>query len=144
MKSLEERVADSFRLQAVMATMGAELLRVAPGEVEIGMPYDAAFSQQHGFLHAGAVATVLDSACGYAAYSLMPEDAGVLSIEFKINLLSPAKGDRFRFHGLVLKAGRTVTVCEGKAYAVQEGAEKLIASMTCTLMTVLGRQDVVG
>ena len=138
------RVAASFQKQAVMATFGAELARVVPGEVEIQMPYRADLAQQHGFLHAGVVATVLDSACGYAALALMPPEAGVLSIEFKINLLAPAKGERFRFVGTVLKAGRTITVAEGKTYALDQGGEKLVASMTCTLMTVLGRQDVVG
>jgi uncharacterized protein (TIGR00369 family) len=144
MVSAEARVADSFKRQAVMRTLNAELKRVAPGEVEIGMPYDPALTQQHGFLHAGIVATVMDSACGYAAFSMMPEDAGVLSIEFKINLLAPAKGSYFRFVGQVLKSGRTITVCEGRAYAVDDDGEKLVSSMTCTVMTIQGREGISG
>ena len=101
-------------------------------------------TQQHGFLHAGVVSTALDSACGYAAFSLMPEDAAVLTIEFKINLLAPAKGERFRMEGRVLKPGRTITVCEGRAYALQDQKETLIATMNCTLMTVMGRTDIRG
>src|SRR5690242_20106898 len=107
MTPLFDRIAASFQRQQVMATLGATLVAVTPGEVEIAMAYDPAFTQQHGFLHAGVIATVLDSACGYAAFTLMPEDAGVLSIEFKTNLLKPARGQRFRFVGHVLKPGRT-------------------------------------
>ena len=139
-----QRVRDSFALQGAMGTIGAALGNIAPGEVEILLDWAPGLTQQHGFLHAGMVATALDSACGYAGFTLMPPDAGVLTIEFKINLLAPAKGERFRFVGTVLKAGRTITVAEGKAYALAEGGEKLVASMTCTLMTVLGRSDVVG
>jgi uncharacterized protein (TIGR00369 family) len=139
--SLHERVAETFRRQRVMATLGAELVDVQPGQITIDLPYDEALTQQHGFLHAGVVAAVMDSACGYAAYTLMPEDAGVLSIEFKTNLLAPAKGQRFRFVGTVIKAGRTISVCEGKAYNDQD---KLIATMTCTLMTIKDREGVVG
>ncbi len=142
--TIDPRVAESFELQRVMATFGAELTRAVPGEVEIMMPFDERLTQQHGFLHAGVIATVLDSACGYAAYSLMPEGAGVLSIEFKINLLAPARGQRFRFVARVLKPGRTITVAEGQAFAIADGAEKLVASMTCTLMTIHGRDGVVG
>lgn len=141
---LLERLAASFRRQEVMATFGASLGRVAPGEVEIHLPFSRALTQQHGFLHAGVVATVLDSACGYAAYSLMPPDAGVLSIEFKANLLAPAKGESFRFEGRVVKAGRTISVCDGRAFARQGEAEKLVATMSCTLMTIRDREGVVG
>lgn len=136
-----ERTLASFRRQQVMATFGAELVEARAGFVAIELPFNEALTQQHGFLHAGVVATVMDSACGYAAYTLMPEDAGVLSIEFKTNLLAPARGQRFRFEGTVLKAGRTITVCEGKAFA-DDG--KLVASMTCTLMTIRDREGVVG
>lgn len=142
MDAIQTRVSKSFAQQAVMRTLGAALVRVAPGEVEISMPFDAALTQQHGFLHAGVVTTALDSACGYAALSLMPPEAGVLSVEFKVNLLAPARGDRFRFVGSVLKAGRTLTVCEGRAFGIDGEAEKLIASMTCTLMTVRGREGI--
>lgn len=144
MSAVDPRVAASFARQQVMATFGATLTRAVAGEVEITMPFEPRLTQQHGFLHAGVVATVLDSACGYAAYTLMPEGAGVLSIEFKTNLLAPARGERFRFAGRVIKPGRTITVAEGHAYAVDEGVEKLVSTMTCTLMVVQGRPEVVG
>jgi len=136
------RVQDSFALQGAMATIGAQLVQVQPGRVTIELAWAAALSQQHGFLHAGMVATALDSACGYAGFTLMPADAGVLTIEFKINLLAPAKGQRFRMVGQVIKPGRTVTVTEGRAYAIDNGHEKLVATMGATLMTITGREDV--
>ena len=139
-----QRVEDSFALQGVMQTLGARLEKLEPGAVDIGLAWDRSLTQQHGFLHAGVVSTALDSACGYAAFSLMPEDAAVLTIEFKINLLAPAKGERFRMEGRVLKPGRTITVCEGRAYALQDQKETLIATMNCTLMTVMGRIDIRG
>lgn len=92
-------------------------------------------------MHAGVVATALDSACGYAGLTLMPEDAAVLTIEFKINLLAPSAGERFRMEGRVLKPGRTITVCEGRAFALQGEQEKLVATMACTLMAVSGREQ---
>jgi uncharacterized protein (TIGR00369 family) len=136
------RVRDSFALQGAMATLGASLTSITPGRVVIELDWAAALSQQHGFLHAGMVATALDSACGYAGFTLMPADAGVLTIEYKINLLAPAKGQRFRMVGQVIKPGRTVTVTEGRAYAIDGGTEKLIATMGATLMTIVGRDDV--
>ena len=136
------RVRDSFALQGAMGTLGASLADIAPGRVVIELDWAAGLSQQHGFLHAGMVATALDSACGYAGFTLMPEGAGVLTIEFKINLLAPAKGQRFRMVGQVLKPGRTITVTEGRAYAIDGGREKLIATLGATLMTITGRDDV--
>ncbi len=136
------RVRDSFAMQGAMTTLGASLADVTPGRVVVELPWSAALSQQHGFLHAGMVATALDTACGYAGFTLMPQDAGVLTIEFKINLLAPAKGQRFRMVGQVVKPGRTVTVTEGRAYAIDGGTEKLIATMGATLMTIVGRDDV--
>ncbi len=136
------RVQDSFALQGAMGTLGASLGEVAPGTVEILLGWAPGLTQQHGFLHAGMVATALDSACGYAGFTLMPEGAGVLTIEFKINLLAPAKGQRFRMVGQVVKPGRTITVTEGRAYAIDQGREKLIATMGATLMTITGRDDV--
>lgn len=133
----EDRVRDSFSRQAVMATMGAELTRISPGTVEIEMPFDARLTQQHGYLHAGVISTMLDSACGYAAYSVMPAGAAVLTIEFKVNLLSPGQGERFLFHGTVTKPGRTIVVADGQAYAYSpDGEAKLIATMTATSMVV--------
>jgi uncharacterized protein (TIGR00369 family) len=137
-----DRVRASFARQAAMKTIGASLAAVEPGRVVIELPWAQGLTQQHGFLHAGMVATGLDSACGYAGFSLMPADAAVLTIEYKINLLAPAQGQRFRMEGVVIKPGRTVTVAEGRAWAVEEGREKLIATMACTLMAVVGRADV--
>jgi uncharacterized protein (TIGR00369 family) len=140
----EARVRASFARQAAMESLGITILRLAAGEIELAMPYNAAFTQQHGFVHAGIMATALDSACGYAAFSLMPADAGVLTVEFKTNLLAPAKGELFTFRGHVLKPGRTITVCEAQAFAHDGGASKLVASMTGTLITLLDRESVRG
>lgn len=138
---VEARTRDSFARQPAMATIGATLESVAPGHVVIAMAHRADLTQQHGFLHAGIVSTALDSACGYAAFTLMPPDAAVLTIEFKINLLAPARGPLLRFEGRVAKAGRTISVVEGKAFqrAAPQAEETLVASMTATVMTVLGR-----
>ncbi|HZC08298.1 MAG TPA: PaaI family thioesterase [Ktedonobacterales bacterium] len=138
----EQRVRDSFARQRVMETMGATLLRVAPGEVDIELPFREELTQQHGFLHAGVVTTIVDSACGYAALSLMPPGAGVLTIEFKLNLLAPASGERMIARGRVTKPGRTITVSTGDVFAVRNGSEKLIATMTTTIMTIHNRPGV--
>jgi len=140
----EQRVRESFARQGAMETLGACLTRIEAGAVDIELPWALTLTQQHGFVHAGMVATALDSACGYAAFTLMPADAAVLTIEFKINLLAPAQGQNFRMEGRVLKPGRTITVCEGRAYALQDGHEKLVATMGCTLMTVSGRHAIQG
>lgn len=132
----EQRVRASFARQAVMATLGATLLRVAPGEVDIAAPYRADLAQQHGFLHAGILATILDSACGYAAFSLMPAGSAVLSIEFKINLLAPAAGERLIARGRVVRAGRTITVSTADGVMERDGEEKLVATMQGTMMCV--------
>ncbi|MAZ85188.1 MAG: phenylacetic acid degradation protein [Hoeflea sp.] len=139
-----ERVRESFARQNVMRTIGAELTNVDYGTVEIEMPYSDALTQQHGFLHAGILSTVLDSACGYAALSVMPEESAVLTIEFKINLLSPGRGDRFLFRGEVTKPGSNIIVSDGRGYAIGDGPAKLIASMTSTLMVVRGREGLDG
>lgn len=138
-----QRVRASFERQGAMKTLGATLAEVQPGRVVIELDWAAHLTQQHGFLHAGMVATALDSACGYAGFTLMADDAAVLTIEFKTNLLAPAKGQRFRMVGQVVKPGRTITVCEGKAYAIDDGREKLVATMGCTLMAVVGRDGIV-
>jgi uncharacterized protein (TIGR00369 family) len=141
----EERVRKSFARQSVMTTIGAELTLVTPGTVEIEVAYSGALTQQHGFLHAGIISTALDSACGYAAFSMMPENAAVLTIEFKVNLLAPGKGERFLFRGSVTKPGRTIVVADGQAYAfASDGEAKLIATMTGTMMTVVGRDGIEG
>ncbi|HUH83969.1 MAG TPA: PaaI family thioesterase [Stellaceae bacterium] len=141
----EERVRASFARQKVMATLGIEIARLGPGNIELATPLDAAFTQQHGFVHAGIIGTALDSACGYAAFSLMPADAAVLTVEFKTNLLAPAKGRRFLFRAGVVKPGRTLTVCEARAFACDatDGSERLVASMTGTLMAVFERHGIV-
>ena len=139
-----QRVRDSFALQGAMGTLRANLTHLQAGAVDISFDWAQALTQQHGFVHAGMLATAMDSACGYAGFSLMPEDAGVLTIEFKINLLAPAKGERFRCEGRVLKPGRTIMVTEGKAYAIEADKEKLIATMHCTLMVVQGRPTLAG
>jgi uncharacterized protein (TIGR00369 family) len=136
------RVHESFARQGAMQTLGARLGLVAPGAVDIELDWAAGLTQQHGFVHAGMVATALDSACGYAGLTLMAEDAAVLTIEFKINLLAPARGERFRMEGRVLKPGRTITVCEGRAFALDATQEKLVATMGCTLMAVSGRENI--
>lgn len=143
-----QRVQESFGLQGAMRTLGASLETIAPGRVVIGMAHRPELTQQHGFVHAGMVAAALDSACGFAAFTLMPADAGVLTIEFKINLLAPARGPLLRFEGVVTKSGRTISVVDGRAYQLEPGSEhdkdaqKLIATMTATVMTVVGRDDV--
>ena len=137
-----DRVRASFARQTAMATLGIELVAIDAGAVELRMPYAARLTQQHGFIHAGIVSTALDTACGYAAFSLMPADAAVLTVEFKVNLLAPARGEHFVFRARVLKPGRTLTVCEAHAFAHEAGREKLIASMTGTLMAVYGRDGV--
>ena len=121
------RVEASFNQQQVMKTLGVKIESLQPGEIELMVPYGVAYTQQHGFMHAGIIATVLDNACGYAAFSLMPDDAAILTVEFKTNLLAPARGERFLFRGKVVKPGRTITVCEAQAFAVGGGEEKLIA-----------------
>jgi uncharacterized protein (TIGR00369 family) len=138
----ENRVRASFARQRVMQTLGIEIARLAPGEIDLAMAYDAAYSQQHGFTHAGIISAALDSACGYAAFSLMAPDAAVLTVEFKTNLLAPASGERFLFRARVVKPGRTLTVCEAQAFAVIDKSERLIATMTGTLMAVYGRQGI--
>ena len=139
-----QRVQESFALQGAMQTLGAQITHLAAGAVDIGFDWAPGLTQQHGFIHAGMLSAALDSACGYAGFSLMPEDAGVLTIEFKINLLAPAQGQRFRCEGRVLKPGRTIVVTEGRAYAIDNGQEKLCATMQCTLMAVHGREGIAG
>ena len=131
------RVRTSFGEQRVMATIGASLTHVGPGEVDITLPFRDDLTQQDGFLHAGMLATVADSACGYAAYTLMPATANVLSIEFKINMLAPAVGSSVVARARVIRAGRTITVCHADVFALRDGQEKLVASMVGTMMTVL-------
>lgn len=136
------RVRTSFERQRVMAELGMTLVQIDAGRVELELAFDPKLTQQHGFMHAGIIATGLDSACGYAAFSLMPADAGVLTVEYKINFLAPASGDRFRLIGTVVKAGRTLTVCQGEAIGLRAEKRQLVATMTSTVMAVRGRSDV--
>jgi len=137
---MRARVRASFARQVMMTTLGAELVSVERGRVELAIPYDARFTQQHGFLHAGAVAAVLDSACGYAAFSVMPPEAAVLTVSYAINLLAPAAGERFRMIGTVTRAGRTLVVCRGDAFA--DTASTPFAVMQATLTAVYDRPGI--
>ena len=136
---MQARVRESFARQAAMATIGAEIAHLAPGEVDLRMPYRADLTQQHGFLHAGIIATLADSACGYAAFTRMPPEAGVVSVEFKLNLMAPAAGDAFVARARVRKAGRTLVVVAADVFAEKAGEERLIACMQGTMMTLLDR-----
>jgi uncharacterized protein (TIGR00369 family) len=140
----EVAVRDSFAKQQLMATIGARLTVVAAGEIEIRVPFRRDLTQQHGFLHAGVVASALDSACGYAALSLMPAGVGVLTVEFKTNLLAPASGQELIARGRVVRSGRTITVCQAEALMLSNGTETLTATMLATIMTLRDRPNVVG
>ncbi|MEN9433252.1 MAG: hypothetical protein RLZZ422_841 [Pseudomonadota bacterium] len=135
---LFERIHESFNRQALMHTLGAQLTSVEAGQVVISMPFNSALTQQHGFIHAGVVTTLVDNACGYAALSMMPDNAAVLTVEFKTNFISPAQGEYFIAKGRVLKPGKTLMVCAGDVFAVTQGKEKLIATM---LATMIVRED---
>jgi uncharacterized protein (TIGR00369 family) len=138
-----DRVRASFARQRIMQTLNIEIVGLHPGQIELTMPFAPEFTQQHGFIHAGIIATVLDSACGYAALSLMPAEAAVLTVEFKTNLIPPAKGEQVAFRAHVLKPGRTLTVCDARAFAFdRKRMERLVASMTGTLMAVYDREGV--
>lgn len=131
---------DTFERQRAMRTFGISITRLEPGDVELAMPYSPDFTQQNGFVHAGVITAGLDNACGIAAFTLMPPGSDVLTVEFKTNLLAPAKGQRFVFRSAVVKPGRTLTVCEGRAYAEQDDVETLVATMTGTLMALPRRE----
>jgi uncharacterized protein (TIGR00369 family) len=135
------RVRASFARQAMMQTIGAVLETVAAGRAEISLPFRSDLTQQHGYLHAGVVATIADSACGYAAYSLMPADASVLTVEYKINLLAPATGDRFIARAAVIRPGRTLTVVEADVFGSADGDERRIATMLATIIAVRDGAD---
>lgn len=135
----DARVRASFAKQRLMATIGAVVDEVRPGHVTLRMPFREELTQQHGFLHAGTIAALGDSACGYAALSLMPKDAGVLSIEFKVNMLAPAKGDAIVARAEVIRPGRNIMVCRADVFSRMDGTDKLIAAMQATMMVVTGR-----
>jgi len=129
----------TFARQQAMRTLRISIARLEPGEVELSMPYSLDWTQQNGFVHAGVITAGLDTACGIAAFTLMPAGCDVLTVEFKTNLLAPARGDRFFFRAYVVKPGRTLTVCEARGFALDGGAETLIATMTGTLMAMMPR-----
>jgi uncharacterized protein (TIGR00369 family) len=135
---IEERVRASFAKQTIMTTIGATIVAVRPGEVEIVLPFAEHLLQQHGFVHAGVVATIVDSACGYAALSVMPREAAVLTTEFKLHLLSPAKGERLRAIGRVVRGGKKLVISLGEVFAEEGGSSKQVALMTTTMMVVDG------
>jgi uncharacterized protein (TIGR00369 family) len=138
-----ERVRASFGRQRAMTFLGAQLRLVEPGRTEIVLPYRQELSQQHGFIHAGIVTAIADSACGYAALSLMPPGVGVLTIEFKVNLLNPAAGARLVARGQVVKPGRAIMVCTGEVTAEQDvGAARPAALMQATMMVMRDRPGV--
>jgi uncharacterized protein (TIGR00369 family) len=134
--NFDARVRASFDKQRLMRTIGAVVEEVAPGRVTLRLPFRDDLTQQHGFLHAGTIAALADSACGYAALSLMPADAAVLSIEFKVNMLAPAKGDAIVARGEVIRAGRTIMACRADDVSIQGADEKLVAAMQGTMMVV--------
>lgn len=134
--AFQSRIFASFERQQVMRLLNARLVAVEPGLARIELPFSTTLTQQNGYIHAGILTTIADSACGYAAFTLMPPGSGVLSIEFKVNFLSPALGEKFIGTGKVIRAGKTITVCSGEVHAVNGGTEKLVAAMQATMMTV--------
>jgi uncharacterized protein (TIGR00369 family) len=140
--TFQARVQASFAKQGLMRTLGASLVQITPGTVEIALPASPSVSQQHGFVHAGAVAAIADTAAGYAALTLMPAGTGVLTAEYKINLVAPAKGERIIARGRVVKAGRTLTLAQAEVFAESGGGEKLVALLTATLMSIAGRDGI--
>jgi uncharacterized protein (TIGR00369 family) len=141
-EAMLERVRGSFDRQRMMATLGVEVITVEPGRVELALRHDDRFTQQHGFLHAGAVASVLDTACGYAAYTVMPPESAVLTATYTINLLAPAAGHRFVLTGEVVRAGRTLVVCRGEAFA--DGSQRPFAVMQATMTVLVNRPGISG
>ena len=140
----EAKVRESFGKQTAMQTLGAVINLVAPGEVEIEMPYRADLAQQHGFIHGGIVTAIVDSACGYAAFSLSAPETAVLTVEYKVNFVAPAKGNLLLARGEVVRPGATITVCKGDVLAYDDGEEKLVASMLTTMMLMPNRPDLAG
>ena len=140
--AMEARLRSSFAKQGLMQLFGASITRIAPGQVEISLAPKPELSQQHGFVHGGALAAIADSAAGYAALSLMPANSGVLTTEMKINFLAPAAGDHIIARGKVLKAGRTLSLVQTEIFAVMADQERLIAFLTATFMTMENRDGI--
>ncbi|RFU37151.1 PaaI family thioesterase [Actinomadura logoneensis] len=135
------RIQDSFDRQGLMAHLGARLSRIEPGRVHIVLPARPEVTQQNGYVHAGATSAIADTAGGYAAYTLFPDDTSVLTVEYKINLLAPAEGDHIEAVGTVLKPGRTLTVCNLEVFGVRDGERKLVATGQQTLICLPKRPD---
>jgi len=142
--NFEGRIRDSFARQGLMKLMGARLTLVEPGCVEIEMPFSETLTQQHGFFHAGGLASIVDTAGGFAASTLFGAEDGVLTVEFKLNLMSPADGDLLVARGEVVKAGRTLTVTKGEVFVRKDGQIKTCALMQQTLMRIVGQTGIVG
>ncbi len=140
----ENRVRASFGRQKLMGVIGAELTRLVPGEAEISLKYRDDLTQQHGFVHAGIIATIADTASGYAAFSLMPADAAVLTVEYKINLISPAVGELFIARGRVIRPGKRLSVCTAEVMAYHQGQGKVVATMLATLMALPNQEGLTG
>ena len=139
-----ERIRHSFGRQGLMTHLGAVMTKVEPGIVEIEMPFTDVLTQQHGFYHAGGIAAVVDTAGGFAGASLFAAEDGVLTVEFKLNLLSPADGDLLIARGEVIKPGRTLTITKGEVFIRKNGKTKLCALMQQTLMRIVGKSGIVG
>jgi uncharacterized protein (TIGR00369 family) len=136
------RVRASFDRQGMMTTLGVEVTAVERGKVVMSLGHDERLTQQHGFLHAGAVTSVLDTACGYAAFSVMPPEAAVLTVSFTVNLMAPAAGERFTITGEVVRAGRTLVVCRGEAFA--DASQRPFAIMQATMTAIYGKAGISG
>ncbi len=137
----KNKVRESFERQQFMTYINAELVEVLPGYCEIHIPYDSNLTQQHGYFHAGIISTLADNAAGYASFSLMEEDASILTVEFKLNIMSPGDGEKLIGKAKVLKSGKTLTICRAEVYAVKQGVEKLCAAAQSTLIELKGRSD---
>lgn len=139
--NFEQRIRESFARQHFMSFIGAELAKVEPGYCEIHLNYKKELSQQHGFFHGGIIGTLADNSGGYAAFTLMPADASILTVEYKLNLVAPGDGDLLIGRGQVIKPGRTLTICKSDVFVVKNGLEKLCATSLVTLMTMVGKAD---
>jgi uncharacterized protein (TIGR00369 family) len=135
-KNIQKQITDSFNSQGLMATLGAQIVSIADGEVQITLPFSTKLSQQHGYLHAGAITSIVDSACGYAALTKVPANYEVVTVEFKINLMRPAVGERFLAIGRVVNSGKLPTVCTGEVQAFSGTDYKVIAIMQATIVNI--------
>ena len=142
--NFQVRIEKSFHAQGLMGHLGAGLVSVSPGTCEIKLPFSDAVSQQHGFFHGGVIGTIADTAGGYAAFTLMDADDGILTVEYKINMMAPASGELLIGRGQVLRSGRTLTVSQAEVSVVKDGKETVCAAMQQTIMRMVGWSDVTG